>query len=238
MRPNRENHPTDPGQSLRIYNQRGYHIYKLHNVIKNREFFRNLLRVNSAKPWMVVHVLPGVGKTALANEYIRRYRDRYKGTWWCAAENRSVVLASLAELPTTIGIAGRDKVTLEGMARAVLRRLPRDWLLLYDNAAPRAIADLLPNERTPLLVTSRFPIWQQFASEVALECMTGKEAVEFLQKRAKLLDQAGAKVLATVLGRLPLALDHSAAYCRLVGIGFRDYASIATKLINRNPAVG
>jgi hypothetical protein len=43
MRPNRENHPTDQGQSLRIYNQRGYHICKLHNVIKNREFFRSLL---------------------------------------------------------------------------------------------------------------------------------------------------------------------------------------------------
>ncbi len=196
---------------------------------------RAVLRVNSAKPWAVVHGLPGVGKTALANEYVRRYRDRYKGIWWCAAENRSAVLASLAELRTTIGIAGRDEVNLEGMARAAVRRLPKDWLLIYDNAAPGAIDDLLPSERTPLLVTSRFPTWQQFASEVALQCMTEKEAVEFLQRRAKLLDQSGAKVLATVLGRLPLALDHSAAYCRLVGISFRDYASIATKLIDVLP---
>jgi hypothetical protein len=38
-----KNHPTDPGQSLRIHNQRGYQIYKLHNVIKNQESFHSLL---------------------------------------------------------------------------------------------------------------------------------------------------------------------------------------------------
>ena len=48
-------------------------------------------------------------------------------------------------------------------------------------------------------------------------------------------DASGAKPLAEALGRLPLALDHAAAYCKRTQMRFADYAEKASSLINTVP---
>jgi tetratricopeptide (TPR) repeat protein len=48
-------------------------------------------------------------------------------------------------------------------------------------------------------------------------------------------DPAGAKTLAEALGRLPLALDHAAAYCRRTQMQFGDYAKKVSSLIGTAP---
>ena len=45
----------------------------------------------------------------------------------------------------------------------------------------------------------------------------------------------GAKTLAEALGRLPLALDHAAAYCKRTQMRFGDYAKKASSLIAAAP---
>jgi hypothetical protein len=42
--------------------------------------------------------LGGIGKSSLAAEYARRYVGDYAGVWWASAENRTVLIGSLAEL--------------------------------------------------------------------------------------------------------------------------------------------
>ena len=45
----------------------------------------------------------------------------------------------------------------------------------------------------------------------------------------------GAETLAEALGRLPLALDHAAAYCKRTQMRFADYAAKASSLIDAAP---
>src|SRR6266550_3794720 len=89
-----------------------------------------------------------------------------------------------------------------------------DQGLLCDNVPrPDAIADLLPSAGARVLITSRFSDWSELADEVALDVLPLEEAVALLRSRTA-RGFAGAQTLAEVLGRLPLALDHAAAYCK------------------------
>ena len=61
------------------------------------------------------------------------------------------------------------------------------------------------------------------------------EAIAFLERRTGRQDAPGAATLAEALGRLPLALDHAAAYCRRIQMAFADYAAKAAGLITSTP---
>ena len=86
-----------------------------------------------------------------------------------------------------------------------------------------------------MLITSRFSDWSEVADEVALDVLPPEEAVALLQSRTGRSDAAGAKTLAEALGRLPLALDHAAAYCKRTQMRFGDYATKASSLIAAAP---
>jgi hypothetical protein len=85
------------------------------------------------------------------------------------------------------------------------------------------------------LITSRFSDWSEFANEIALDVLPLEEAVALLERRTGRSDVAGAKILAEALGRLPLALDHAAAYCKRTQMQFGDYAKKASNLIDAAP---
>jgi tetratricopeptide (TPR) repeat protein len=61
------------------------------------------------------------------------------------------------------------------------------------------------------------------------------EAVTFLESRAGRRDQVGACTLAEALGRLPLALDHTAAFCKRTGMSFAAYVAKASSLLDSAP---
>jgi tetratricopeptide (TPR) repeat protein len=181
----------------------------------------------------------GIGKTSLAVEYAHRYRHFYAGVWWCPSESRIDLLTALASLSVELGAVAVDEPDLEKAARAGLRRLAEQratWLLIYDNVtSPDEIAELLPTANAKVLLTSRFPDWADWAEEVALDVLQPAEAIAFLEHRAGRHDTAGAATLAEALGRLPLALDHAAAYCRRIQMAFADYAAKAVGLITSTP---
>jgi tetratricopeptide (TPR) repeat protein len=200
------------------------------------------------KPAAVTHVsvgraavqgMGGVGKTALAIEYAHRFRRLYAGVCWCPAETDTGLLSALANLAVTLGAATAEEPDVEKLAKAVLRRLAEQraiWLLVYDNVpAPDAIVDLLPSAGARVLITSRFSDWSELADEVSLDVLPLEEAVAFLQGRTGRSDAAGAKTLADALDRLPLALDHAAAYCKRTQVRFADYAEKASSLIGTAP---
>jgi tetratricopeptide (TPR) repeat protein len=185
-----------------------------------------------------VQGMGGVGKTSLAIEYAHRFRGLYAGICWCPAETRTGLLSALANLAVTLGAATVEEADVEKAAKAALRRLAEQratWLLVYDNVpAPDHIADLLPSAGARVLITSRFSDWSELADEVPLDVLPLDEAVAFLQSRTG-RGYAGAQTLAEVLGRLPLALDHAAAYCKRTQMRFADYAEKASSLIDAAP---
>ena len=184
-----------------------------------------------------VQGMGGVGKTSLAIEYAHRYRALYDGIWWSTAASRADLIESLAMLAGEHGLA--PDANVEKAAKSALRRLgERDekWLLVYDNiASPDEIADWLPSTGARVLITSRFSDWGGVADEVSLDVLPIDEAMAFLQARAGRIDAAGARKLAEALGRLPLALDHAAAYCKRTQLGFAAYAAKATGLMAAAP---
>jgi tetratricopeptide (TPR) repeat protein len=185
-----------------------------------------------------VQGMGGVGKTSLAIEYAHRYRNLYAGVCWCPAETRTGLLSALANLAVTLGAATAEEADVEKAAKAALRRLAEQratWLLVYDNVPePKGIVELLPSAGARVLITSRFSDWSELADEVALDVLPLEEGVAFLRSRTG-RGYAGAQTLAEVLGRLPLALDHAAAYCKRTQMRFTNYAEKASSLISTAP---
>jgi hypothetical protein len=64
----------------------------------------------------------GIRKTALAVEYVYRYRDQYAGACWCRAETRISLLSSLG-VGTELQVVAADEADIEKMAEATLRWL-------------------------------------------------------------------------------------------------------------------
>jgi TIR domain/NB-ARC domain/Tetratricopeptide repeat len=186
-----------------------------------------------------VQGMGGVGKTSLAIEYAHRFRGLYAGVCWCPAETRTGLLSALANLAVTLGASTAEEADVEKAAKAALRRLAEQratWLLVYDNVtAPDQIADFLPSAGARVLITSRFSDWSELADEVALDVLPLEEGIALLQSRTGRSDAGGAQKLAEALGRLPLALDHAAAYCKRTQMQFADYATKASSLIAAAP---
>lgn len=172
---------------------------------------------------LVLHGMGGVGKTQHAVQYAHEQRKRYSQILWASAESKQILrdaLAALAELPelalpVETGFASVEKIS-------VLRRWfegTENWLLILDNAdtpeAARAIEGLLPSaHRGHVIITARVAEWTRAFRLQHTDTWDDAQSVTFLSKR--LAERSPAPVdlarLAQALGRLPLALEHAAAY--------------------------
>jgi tetratricopeptide (TPR) repeat protein len=217
-----------------------------HHLQKLRSTLSEAGRSGASTP-VAIHGLGGIGKTTLAVEYAHRYANDYAGVWWAPAENRTLLLGSLAELASHLDarLAGTflpriaEPTDLEKLAKAGLAKLAgstRPWLLIYDNADnPDSIRDLIPGTGASLIITSRWADWGGWAAQLSVDELPADDAVRFLILRSGVTDLDGATALANALGRLPLALDHAGAYIRLTGNSFSRYVDRLGALISKAP---
>ena len=193
---------------------------------------------NSNASAAVLFGLAGVGKSVLAQEYAWRNRERYAGVWWLRAEETETLIDDLLELGNWfVQRLPEDRTeALHLVLHHLSKTAPNPWLLVYDNVEqPEAIAALMPAEGAHILITTRWPNWQGYASEIRVGVPSPSLAIEFLRGRVQLGDHESAGRLAEPLGYLPLALAHARAYCWTTGSSFDEYRAKFPELIRKLP---
>ncbi|MBN1174296.1 MAG: tetratricopeptide repeat protein [Micromonosporaceae bacterium] len=183
-----------------------------------------------------VHGLGGVGKTALAVRYARKYLGRYRLVWWITAETRTRVDDGLAELT---GRLHPMPTLAEGTAWAVtwLQAQP-GWLLVLDNVENPADVDGLLGllaGRGDVLITTRRDVgtggWAKLGLRpLRLEVLDRGASVDLLCQLTGLGDRRAADRLAGELGDLPLALEQAGTYIsQHHGLAFDAYRQLLTR---------
>ena len=171
--------------------------------------------------------LGGVGKSALALEYAHR---RYDGgevdlAWWFTAEDRPVLLATMAGLYDRLtGTPGDQDAAAGALAlRNWLERAPYRWIVVFDNAEPGTLDGILPAEGTgQVVITSRAADRPGTTTHV-IGTLPPAEAAGLLERITGLPASPDAEDLAAELGGLALAIEQAAAYIRQTHGTYADY---------------
>ena len=189
--------------------------------------------------------LGGVGKTAVAIEYVHRYQADYELIWWIAADQMPLVKASLAGMAERLGLPAATATGIESAADSVLEALRKGdpysrWLLIFDNAdQPEDLIDIIPFGPGDVLITSRNHRWQSKVETVPVDVFARAESAEFLAKRVpKGLTEREADLLAEKLGDLPLALEQAGALQAETGMPVSEYLRLLDENVTKILAEG
>lgn len=196
-------------------------------------------------PLQPLHGMGGVGKTEIAAEYCHRYSADYDLVWWVRAEQEDTVRNALIALGRQMGLPEFSDTERDYSAQIVLDALRAGkvysrWLLVFDNVTdPDMIRGYIPRGTGHVIITSRIAQWRRELNSEGIEvgAFEPAETVEFLRKRipilgpAEISDQDGERAidaarLGEILGHLPLASEHAAAYLIETRIPVTEYLEL------------
>ena len=181
---------------------------------------------------IALHGMGGVGKTELAIQYAYRHKQSYYFVYSISAESRLSIISgyvSIAQQTHCVQIP--DKASPEATAKSVVQWLQKNttksWLLILDNLDEITDAKgLLPvgsPEHHTLITTRDDDVYGIPAEGLPVEEMDENEAIKLLliECGPKISQDpnaaASAKIVVDMLGKLPLALHHAAAFIRSTG---------------------
>ncbi|ULR52426.1 tetratricopeptide repeat protein [Streptomyces deccanensis] len=190
-----------------------------------------------------VHGLGGVGKSTLAARWAAGRGADVNPVWWIGAESRAQLDAGLADLGRALTPALAGTLPEAALRERTLQWLSAHdgWLLVLDNVDdPADIEPLLARAANGrFLVTTRrgSASWRGIAHTLDLDVLARDEAVELF---TTIYDGPtdGVEELCAELGRLPLAIDQAAAYCREACVSPREYLGLVTRCPADMYAVG
>ncbi|KAL5326422.1 hypothetical protein ACEPPN_004107 [Leptodophora sp. 'Broadleaf-Isolate-01'] len=209
-----------------------------------------LLYGHSSRSCVVLHGLGGIGKTQLAIEYIRRYKEKYTAIFWLNANDRDSLRLSFRDVaqqvlkyhPSTSLLAGVDLDDLDKVLYAVKAWLDLQknthWLMIYDNYdnpkipgnLDRSAIDirqfLSQSDQGSAIITTRSSRVRQGRRVYVQKLLDIKEGLEILSNtsgRKDIADDPGAVELVKELDGLPLALSTAGAYLEHVSMTLSDY---------------
>ena len=186
-------------------------------------------------PVQVITGLPGVGKTQLAAAYLATHAAEYDLVAWVRAVDPVTDLAALAD---QVNLTDPDDTPVQRAERALaaLAAWDEPWLLALDNIDDPAVLERWCPTSGPgrVLVTARSRQLTGFGQELHLAVFDLSDATDLLLRQTgrPQAERAGAEQVARALGRLPLALQHAAAFCSLDrgGPDFPTYLALLDEL--------
>lgn len=177
--------------------------------------------------------MAGVGKTALAIEYIYRNKQSYDAVLWIDAGEPTLVRHHYAELAVDLGLAERGAVLPEEVLVSLVRgwlETTNRWLLIFDNAEDlNVLTELLPRTGNgQVLITTQHdqPGWKDHGHVLRCEEFTTTEAASFLLHLSGSDDRTAANSLGKELGRHPLALKQAGAYVSQNRVTLKEYREL------------
>jgi tetratricopeptide (TPR) repeat protein len=198
-----------------------------------------LERALSGAPGAVVqavHGLGGIGKSALAAQYVALHAREFTQVVWLTAEDGAGVEAGLRRLAIALEPQLDRFLSSEALAeRAVAWLAAHDgWLLVLDNVtAMRDISTLLGRlggSGGRFLATSRRAVgWQRVAATpVRLDVLAPDEALALLGRTIGAAPETldGGAELCAEVGHLPLAIVQAGGYIAQNGLTARAYLAL------------
>ncbi len=167
--------------------------------------------------------LGGVGKTALATEFIYVYQDQFSFISWIEEADEGLLEMDIKGLAHILGIPAAEstETTLQDL-KAWLSLHP-GWLLVFDNVNDfQLIQNHAPRYGGYVLTTSRRAGSISWVNKcITVSKFEHDESVNYLKRRLDEEEEETGKCweketevtkLADTLGHLPLALKHAASY--------------------------
>ncbi|KAI1857580.1 uncharacterized protein JN550_013149 [Neoarthrinium moseri] len=222
-------------------------------VAREREIdeMRRRLSSDGSRRVVVLHGLGGIGKTQLAVEYTKRYRDEHTAIFWVNIKDETSIQQSFTRVarqilqrhPHTSGLRALD---LQGDKEEVIEAV-KAWLSLPDNTRWLVVYDNYDNPRLPnhpnnsgidinhfiptsyqgsIIITTRLSqvdIGHRIRLKKLESIDDGLEILSATSARDGLPNDMDARGLVQELDGLPLALTAAGAYLRRVSISVADY---------------
>jgi tetratricopeptide (TPR) repeat protein len=174
----------------------------------------------------VLHGVSGIGKTTLAMAYANSRRAEFWVVWRICARTESTIRADLADLAAARSWSAPKSGEAEA-AKAAFSRLESDGkgvLLIYDDAADfDLVRRYLPGRGGAKAIVIFDAPRGDLGRSIALSPWPKSIGSKFLLAHISVGRPAEAGTLSAVLGGLPLAHAHAAAYCKQLGVGFAEY---------------
>jgi hypothetical protein len=175
---------------------------------------------------VVLHGLPGAGKTQLAGQYAHEHKDDYTGVVWLPASAPELLAEQLAHVATQLGLPPVKDLDL--LRRTVFEHLSATgpWLYVLDDALDaRSCRPFVPVAAgVNVLITSRDPRWTQLGVRWAVGPFEPEESLALLT--SILGDRPHLAELAGALDHLPAAVDQAAHFLADSTIGVADYVDL------------